>query len=213
MKCLVLLSGGISSAIVAARAIAEFREVEAITFAYGATHDERAISASRAIAEFLGIARKLIGIGPVLTPTVEPGEHNAAWTPGRNLFFLSLAFNRARAIGADSVGVGFHRGDAEAGFPDCRTAFLDSAFAASREGGVPLAAYAPLAGMTQSETVGELSVIPYAMPAVGLSWNCRYNGYSQCRHCASCIERSRAFESYNRRAHLNRRGLIVDPAF
>jgi|19_taG_2_1085344.scaffolds.fasta_scaffold09207_2 7-cyano-7-deazaguanine synthase len=213
MKCLVLLSGGISSAIVAARAVAEFREVEAITFAYGDAHRERAASASRAIAEFLGIPRKLIGIGPVLTPTVEPGDYNAAWTPGRNLFFLSLAFNRARAIGANSVGVGFHRGDAEAGFPDCRTAFLDSAFTASREGGVPLAAYAPLAGMAQSETVGELSVVPYAMPAAALSWTCRYDGYSQCRRCEPCVDRKRAFEAYNRRAKISKRGSILDPAF
>ena len=213
-KAVVLLSGGLDSATVAAIARAEGFEPCALSFRYGQRHVLELESAAR-VAASLGIARHVtvefdlrkFG-GSALTGdySVPKGRAPEAiaqgipitYVPARNTIFLSFALAFAETLGAEDVYIGVNAID-YSGYPDCRpeyiAAFENLARLATRagvEGKSRLHIHAPLVALDKAGIIRrglELGV-DYA-----LTWSC-YDPTlwgRPCGRCDSCLIRARGF--------------------
>ena len=210
----VLLSGGVDSATVAALARADGFEVCALSFRYGQRHAAELAAADR-VARALGIERRLvldvdlrpIG-GSALTAdlpvprdrqTDEMGSDiPATYVPARNTIFLSLALAWAEVLGARDIFIGANALD-YSGYPDCRPEYLRAfetlANLATRAGveGNRFTIHAPLLHLTKAEIVrrGTGLGVDY-----GLTVSC-YDPSADgaaCGRCDACLLRRRGFE-------------------
>lgn len=213
-KMVVLLSGGLDSATVAAWARARGFDVIGLSIDYGQRH-RCELDAAKALASHLGLADHVVlrvdlaafG-GSALTdaaipvPRDRPDEALAAeipttYVPARNTVFLSLALALAEARGAKAIGLGVNAID-YSGYPDCRPEFLDAfrhlaalATKAGVEGHAP-EIVAPLVDLTKAEIVAlgvELGLDQ------GLTTSCYDPDASgrPCGHCDSCRLRAAGF--------------------
>jgi 7-cyano-7-deazaguanine synthase len=172
-RAVVLLSGGMDSAVVLAMAIRDGFEAHALTFLYGQRHAVE-IDFARRVATTLGAARHVVlaldigrfGGSSLTAPGEVPrgrersgdGEIPSTYVPARNAVFLSVAVSLAEAIGARDVFIGVSAVD-YSGYPDCRPEFLRAFEAAinvgTREGaaGRGFRLHAPLLEMSKADTV------------------------------------------------------------
>ncbi len=184
--CLVILSGGQDSTTVLAWAKTQFQEVHALTFDYGQKHAIE-IESAKKVAEIFGVASHEIvplpsvlkGTSPLVNKDREVAHYDDAnampkgveptFVPGRNLLFLTIAANRAAALGTPNVAIGVSQEDF-GGYFDCRQDFLDdSAKAISRAltgEHDRFLIHAPLINMTKKQTVEFASRIPGAFEAL-----------------------------------------------
>jgi 7-cyano-7-deazaguanine synthase len=135
----VLLSGGLDSAVTLATARSQGYACHALTVRYGQRH-EAELEAARRVARALAAIRhvevsvdlRAIG-GSALTADIEvpkdrPHEAIAqgipvTYVPARNTVFLSLALAYAEAVGLFDIFIGVNALD-YSGYPDCRPEFL-----------------------------------------------------------------------------------------
>lgn len=206
--CLVCLSGGLDSAVVATDLLREGHEVAAISVDYGQRH-WRELDAAEQIAKALDITHHefvdLVGVGRLLrrsaltdlTIDVPDGPHTGASqlatvVPNRNAILLAIAVGHAMSIGAGAVAIGAHRGD-RATYPDCRPAFIDATNAqieaAAGDGPRPLV-IAPLLDMTKTSVVAHGASIHAPL---ALTYSCYRGGQDHCGACGACHERADAF--------------------
>lgn len=213
-RMVVLLSGGLDSATVAAWARARGYEVIGLSIDYGQRH-RCELDAAKALASHLGLADHVVlrvdlaafG-GSALTDAAIPvprdrpdaalaAEIPTTYVPARNTVFLALALALAEARGATAIGVGVNAID-YSGYPDCRPEFLDAfrhlaalATKAGVEGHAP-EIVAPLVDLTKAEIVAlgvELGLDH------GLTTSCYDPDPSgrPCGHCDSCRLRAAGF--------------------
>jgi 7-cyano-7-deazaguanine synthase len=138
-RAVVLLSGGLDSAVTLASARHEGYACHALTLDYGQRHRAE-IDAARRVAEALGaVEHKIVAIdlrafgGSALTGDLDVPKDRPAgslasgipvtYVPARNTIFLSLALAWAETIGAFDIWVGVNALD-YSGYPDCRPAFI-----------------------------------------------------------------------------------------
>ena len=210
----VLLSGGLDSATVAAIAGRDGFEVHALSFRYGQRHDAELVAAER-VAAALGVASHRVATidlaafgGSALTDAsleVPKGRDEAAmgadipitYVPARNTIFLSYALAWAEVLGATDVFIGVNALD-YSGYPDCRpeyiAAFEAMARLATRAGveGAPLSIRTPLIAMTKAEiiTTGAALGVDYA-PTV-TCYEADATG-AACGACDACVLRRNGF--------------------
>lgn len=210
----VLLSGGLDSATVAAIAAGEGFEVNALSFSYGQRHSFE-LEAARRIAASLHIARHRIAAidlrvfgGSALTDdiAVPKGRSSAemehgipvTYVPARNTIFLSFALAWAEVLGASDIFIGVNALD-YSGYPDCRPEFISAfeqtanlATKAGVEGRQKLTIHAPLMHLTKAQIIRrgmELGV------DYGLTSSC-YDPSPEgkpCGQCDSCTLRRKGF--------------------
>ncbi|MBX3358448.1 MAG: 7-cyano-7-deazaguanine synthase QueC [Phycisphaeraceae bacterium] len=146
----VLLSGGLDSAVALGAARASGYGCVAVSFDYGQRHALE-LDAARAVAAQQGVSRhSVIGVdlaaigGSALTdPSIavpkdtpsatigrrggreggEGGGVPVTYVPARNLIFLSLAAGLAETLGSTDLYIGANAVD-YSGYPDCREPFL-----------------------------------------------------------------------------------------
>lgn len=163
---LILLSGGMDSALCLARYGAEL----SIGFDYGQPHAIELRYAKR-IADHFHVQFESIELQkmPLIDDVV---------FAGRNAVMLSTAASIAQSRGIDTVVIGCNSGDAHR-FPDCRPEFIASIGAALSVYGVSVSA--PLIGTTKAQIVSEAR-------AIGLpeTWTC-YEPTSDGRPCGVCL--------------------------
>lgn len=219
-KAVVLLSGGLDSAVTLAAAVAELGSANcrAISFDYGQRHRVELAAAAR-VAEALGISAahrlvlkvdlRAIG-GSALTADIDVpkdagprAEHDVpiTYVPARNLIFLSCAAGYAETAGADRLYIGANAVD-YSGYPDCREPFLRAFEAAANAGtkagaedGRTLRVVAPLVHLSKVEIIrlGNRLGVDFA-----LTTSCydprEVDGVAlACGHCDSCLIRAKAF--------------------
>lgn len=206
----VLLSGGLDSATVAAMARRDGFAVHAMSFRYGQRH---AVELERAekIAAALGVVdHRVVDIdlrafgGSALTADIEvpksgddPSAIPVTYVPARNTIFLSFAVAWAEVLGSNDIFIGVNTLD-YSGYPDCRpeylTAFQAMARLATRAGveGAELTIHAPLIAMTKAEiiTAGIALGVDYAMT---VSCYDPASDGAACGACDSCRLRRRGF--------------------
>ncbi len=136
-KGVILLSGGLDSAVCAALAVEEGYRIFTITFDYGQKNRQE-IKAARRVSDTLGACgHKLFNLdlgqigGSALTdssidvPLREGSGIPVTYVPARNLIFLSVALSWAEVLGAEALFIGANVRD-YSGYPDCRKEFLKS---------------------------------------------------------------------------------------
>ncbi|MCE7974913.1 MAG: 7-cyano-7-deazaguanine synthase QueC [Leptolyngbya sp. PLA1] len=209
-RCVVLLSGGLDSAVCLAAARADGREAHALSFDYGQRHRHELLAAAR-VAESLGAASwrtlsldlRAIG-GSALTADIDvpknrpdaPSEIPVTYVPARNLVFLSLAAGLAEVLDAREVYIGVNAVD-YSGYPDCRPEFIGSfertVALATRAGvrGEGVRVRCPLASLSKARII-ELGA------RLGVDFSLTRSCYDPsgdlaCGECDSCRIRARGF--------------------
>ena len=207
-KAVVLLSGGLDSATVAAIAIAEGYEVIALSFRYGQRH-QKELEAAQKIAPILGIKEHLIVDvnlsqwgGSSLTDTameipqdgVQPNIIPSTYVPGRNTVFIAIALSLAEAKNAQAIYLGINAVD-YSGYPDCRPEYL--------------AAYQKLANLSSKAAIeghtielkaplvkdSKVDIVKRALSLgvpIEQTWSCYQGKEVPCGVCDSCRIRDRA---------------------
>lgn len=207
-KAVVLLSGGLDSATVAAQAIADGYDVIALSFRYGQRHD-RELQSAQDIAQHLHLLQHFIVDvnlaqwgGSALTDSaievpiagVQPDEIPITYVPGRNTVFIAIALSLAEAQNAAAIYLGINAVD-YSGYPDCRPEYL-AAFQtlaqlsskAGLEGNAPKL-IAPL--ITDSKTDIVKRAVKLGVP-IEKTWSCYQGETEPCGICDSCRIRDRA---------------------
>lgn len=213
-KAVVLLSGGLDSATVAAQAQVDGYDVIALSLFYGQRH-ERELEAAKAIVQALKIQEHhLLNVnlsqwgGSSLTDTslAVPIEETASdvipstYVPGRNTVFISIALSLAEAKQAEAIYLGINAVD-YSGYPDCRPEYL-AAFQtlaqlsskAGIEGHAPRLV-APLVMDSKVDIVHR--ALRLGVP-IELTWSCYQGGEVPCGVCDSCRIRDRALTQAGR---------------
>ena len=213
-RAVVLLSGGLDSATVAALARRDGFEVNALSFDYGQRHNIE-IAASKEVALAVGAARHVIlpvdlrafG-GSALTDDIAvpkgrsetemEGNIPVTYVPARNTIFLSLSLAWAEVLETGDIFIGVNARD-YSGYPDCRPEYLRAFQAMSNlatrgavEGTQKVAIHAPLIDMTKAEIIalGTKLGVDY-----GLTRSCYDPDQAgrACGGCDSCILRLKGF--------------------
>jgi 7-cyano-7-deazaguanine synthase len=205
-RAVVLLSGGMDSAVCAALATRDY-DAAAVHVSYGQRTEERERKSFLGICDRLNIQKRLvvrneslraIG-GSALTDesiAVPKAENIGAgvpvtYVPFRNAHFLAVAVSWAEVLRAEKVYIGAVEPDSS-GYPDCRPAyykaFNDVVKAGTKDGNIEVVT--PLIAMRKAEIIRlglELGA-PF-----DLTWSC-YSGEDEaCGVCESCALRLRAF--------------------
>jgi 7-cyano-7-deazaguanine synthase len=203
VKALVLLSGGIDSAVCLWWSRRQRWELAALTVDYHG----RPAAEVRAVRDLLAAAgvRELVQVPlPFLkeiSDLKKDGLRNPdldaapdSYIPARNMVFYSVAGYYAETLGIPLI-VGGHNGIDPKTFPDSSPDFFGHVNSLYRlglwsYGKAPVAIKLPLAGKPKEEVVGmgrDLGV-PFDR-----TWSCYFDGAKHCGLCPSCLERKAAF--------------------
>jgi 7-cyano-7-deazaguanine synthase len=214
VPCIVLLSGGMDSMVVAGLAREAGFRLYALTIDYNQRHRVELDAAAR-IASHLGAERHIVlpldlsrfggsaltadlavpkgGVGEDDGAAPSPGRRDGApiipitYVPARNTIFLSLCLGWAEAAGARDLFIGVNALD-YSGYPDCRPAFV--------------AAFTDMANLaTRAGVEGDRFTVHTPLMAMtkadiareaarlgldaGMSWSC-YDPAPDGRHCGLC---------------------------
>jgi 7-cyano-7-deazaguanine synthase len=208
MKAVVVLSGGMDSATVLAKAVTEYgaAKISTITFNYNSKHNFRENDAALFLSDHYKVPNKLVHLpfinelfkSDLLSSGGEiPEGHYAAENmkktvvPFRNGIMLAIAVGYAESIKAKGVLIGNHAGDHTI-YPDCRATFMESFGEAVNYGTWDqLELIRPFENMSKGDIVkmGTNLSVPYH-----LTWSCYKGGKNHCGKCGTCVERREAFE-------------------
>ena len=207
-SAVVLVSGGMDSAVVLAIAREQGFAVHALSVRYGQRHTSELDAAAR-VAHALGsTAHKTVHVdlrsigGSALTDDIDVPEAGGpgipvTYVPARNTIMLSVALGWAEVLGAADIFCGVNAVD-YSGYPDCRpefiAAFEQMANLGTKAGveGDGFTVHTPLIDLTKAGIVAEAARLGLDP---GMSWSC-YDPTPDLKHCGlcdSCRLRARGF--------------------
>jgi 7-cyano-7-deazaguanine synthase len=213
-KGVILLSGGLDSAVTAAIAQSEGYDLAALSVDYGQRHRFE-LDAARRVAARLGIARHEIvrvDIAAVAAsaltkdiPVPKDRSHESmqsgipvTYVPARNTVFLALALGFAETLGAADLFLGVNAVD-YSGYPDCRGAFIAAferlanlATKAGVEGAVQFRIHAPLLSLSKADIVRRGVELGAPLDATHSCYDPTSDGVA-CGRCDACILRRQGF--------------------
>lgn len=212
---IVLLSGGLDSATVAAVAKRDGFAVHALSFRYGQRHAVELAAAVRVAKHVGALSHRVVDLdlramgGSALTADIavpkDRTDHELGagipitYVPARNTIFLSYALGFAEVLGAGDIFIGVNALD-YSGYPDCRPAFVEAfqtlANVATKAGveGDRFTVHAPLMSLTKAEII-ELGLslgVDYSLTSS--CYDPSANGEA-CGRCDSCHLRLRGFSA------------------
>ncbi len=208
MRAIVLLSGGLDSAVALYWARAQGWNAVPAEFEYY-RRPERERRACRDLCLRAGITDQIIVPVPFLREAVDiPAQetNNPAlarapqgYIPLRNLIFYSLAAYHAEILGARYIIGGHNRTDCES-FPDAGRAFWEQLnlllkVAIWSHSEIQTKIVLPLIEMGKTEVIrlGARLGVPFEV-----TWSCYFDADHPCGTCESCLEREQAFAASRR---------------
>ncbi|MEI7036521.1 7-cyano-7-deazaguanine synthase QueC [Fulvimonas yonginensis] len=209
-KAVVLVSGGMDSAVTVAIAREQGFQVHALSVAYGQRHGSELEAAER-VAGALGAAEhktvqvdlRRIG-GSALTADIAVPEQGGegipvTYVPARNTIMLSIALGWAEVLGAADIFCGVNAVD-YSGYPDCRPDFIEAferlANVATKAGieGVGLRIHAPLMRMSKADIAREGQRLGVDFAQTVSCYQADAQGRA-CGHCDACRLRAEGFRA------------------
>ena len=214
----VLVSGGMDSAVVLAIARERGHAVHALSVRYGQRHTSELDAAARIAIALGAVAHKTVNVdlraigGSALTDDIDvpldtdghPVGQSApkdaipvTYVPARNTIMLSVALGWAEVLGASDIYCGVNAVD-YSGYPDCRPEFVEAferlANLATKAGveGAGLRVHAPLQYLGKADIVREGLRLGVDF---GLTVSC-YQADERgraCGHCDACRLRAEGF--------------------
>jgi 7-cyano-7-deazaguanine synthase len=209
-KAVVLVSGGMDSAVTIALAREQGYQVHALSVAYGQRHSAE-LEASEHVSHALGamehktvqVDLRTIG-GSALTadidvPLDQVGEQGipVTYVPARNTIMLSIALGWAEVLGSTDIWCGVNAVD-YSGYPDCRPAFIESfeqlANVATKAGveGAGIKIHAPLMRMSKADIAREGQRLGVDFSITVSCYQADGQGRA-CGHCDACRLRAQGF--------------------
>ena len=218
-NAVVLVSGGMDSAVVVAIAREQGFAVHALSVRYGQRHTSELDAADR-VAQSLGaVAHKTVNVdlrsigGSALTdeaisvPTDADGHEvgqgapkdaiPVTYVPARNTIMLSVALGWAEVLGASDIFCGVNAVD-YSGYPDCRPEFIEAfeklANLATKAGveGAGIRVHAPLQFMSKADIVREGVRLGVDFAQTVSCYQADDDGRA-CGHCDACRLRAQGF--------------------
>ena len=181
---LVLLSGGLDSAVMAAKC----REASALGLMLFVDYGQPAILEELRAASIIAtwLDRTLVNTHAMLPSVRGLSDGRYGVVGGRNLAFVAHGVAWAIARGCSRILIGVTADDAE-GYPDCRPEWVAATNAMCRAAyGVEVAA--PLAELSKPQVMAE--AVRLQVP-VGSTWTCYTPDSGRpCGACAACQRRS-----------------------
>lgn len=212
-KAIVLVSGGMDSAVTLALARERGFDCKALSVDYGQRHASELAAAAR-LAKLLGASEhktvhvdlRSIG-GSALTADIDvPKEGGAGipvtgipitYVPARNTIMLAIALGWAEALGAADIFCGVNAVD-YSGYPDCRPQFIEAfeklANLATKAGveGTRIRVHAPLIKLSKADIVREGLRLGVDFAATVSCYQADADGRA-CGACDACRLRAEGF--------------------
>lgn len=214
-SAVILLSGGLDSAVTLYYAIEKGYQCYCLNFDYGQRHRKELVFAGN-IARSAGCRLQTLKISlpwkgsslldkKVSVPIDSSHSLRAnkvveeipnTYVPARNIIFLSYALSCAEALKAQAIFIGAHSQD-YSGYPDCRPEFYRQFIKAAKEGtkagveGHPVKIITPLIKKNKAQIIslGDRLGVPFKH-----TWSCYKGGKLPCGECDSCYFRARGFK-------------------
>ena len=207
-NAVVLVSGGMDSAVVLALAREQGFAVHALSVRYGQRHTSELEAADRVSSVLGAVAHKTVNVdlrsigGSALTDDIEVPESGGGgipvtYVPARNTIMLSLALGWAEVLGAADIFCGVNAVD-YSGYPDCRPEFIEAferlANLATKAGveGAGLRIHAPLMKMGKADIVREGMRLGVDFSQTVSCYRADSRGQA-CGHCDACRLRAAGF--------------------
>ena len=204
----VLVSGGMDSAVTLAIARELGFACHALSVAYGQRHSSELVAAARLATALGAITHKTVSVdlrsigGSALTADIDVPEQGGdgipvTYVPARNTIMLSIALGWAEVLGANDIFCGVNAVD-YSGYPDCRPAFIESferlANLATRSGveGAGIHVHAPLMDMSKADIAREGIRLGIDFSATVSCYSADAEGRA-CGHCDACRLRAEGF--------------------
>ncbi len=213
-RAVVLLSGGLDSAVTLAISRAEGFQPFALSFDYGQRHAVE-LESARKVASSLGarehrtaqIDLRVFGGSALTDSTIAVPRSRSldkmseaipnTYVPARNTIFLSYALGWAEVLGAADIFIGVNAID-YSGYPDCRPAFLEAferlARVATKAGveGARFKIHAPLLALSKSEIITKGAALEVNFALTHSCYAPSASGIA-CGQCDSCQLRLAGF--------------------
>lgn len=211
----VLVSGGMDSAVVLAIAREAGFDAHALSVRYGQRHTSELDAAARVATALGAVAHKTVHVdlrsigGSALTedgidvPTDDDGHEigvgiPSTYVPARNTIMLSVALGWSEVLGGTDLFCGVNAVD-YSGYPDCRPEFIDGfeqlANLATKAGveGQRFQVHAPLMRMSKADIVREGLRLGVDFSQTVSCYQADADGRA-CRHCDACRLRAQGFD-------------------
>lgn len=207
-KAIVLLSGGIDSAVTLYLARKKRFKTTALIFDYGQRHKKEILFAKRIAKKARSLYRVIKlsfpekGSSLLDRKASVPANRSfkaigrsvpSTYVPARNLIFLSMATSFAESENIKAIFIGAHTQDFS-GYPDCRKPFFDvfkKVITKGTKRGKNIKIFTPLINKNKKEIIkmGLKLGVPFKS-----TWSCYKGGKRPCETCDSCLFRKKAFK-------------------
>jgi 7-cyano-7-deazaguanine synthase len=215
LKSIVLLSGGLDSAVSLALALKETEVAFCLTFDYGQRSAQKEKASAAALAAHYSVEHRVLELaflkditrtalvicdGDIPEPDAAEldddliSKANAAsvWVPNRNGLFINIAAAFAEAYGCNLIVTGFNREEA-ATFPDNSAEFVCAAnisLSYSTLNKVKLVSYTQALDKIEIIKMGLVLDLPFQY-----IWSCYKGGEKMCGRCESCRRLGKAVKA------------------
>lgn len=207
-RAVVLVSGGMDSAVVLAMAREQGFEPYALSVRYGQRHTSELDAADRVSSALGAAAHKTVVVdlrsigGSALTDDIDVPEAGGpgipvTYVPARNTIMLSVALGWAEVLGSADLFCGVNAVD-YSGYPDCRPEFIEAfdklANVATKAGveGAGFRVHAPLLRMSKADIVREGLRLGVDFAQTVSCYQADAEGRA-CGHCDACRLRAEGF--------------------
>lgn len=207
----VLLSGGMDSALCLGIANAEGYELAALHLNYGQRTQSKELECYNKLCDHYDVKRRLIvdvnhlsaiGGSSLTDANIEVPKGNDdvgaeipnSYVPFRNANILAIAASWAEVIGAKALFIGATQVDFS-GYPDCREEFFEAFQKVINYGTKPetqITIKTPIINYLKSDIVSKAIEINVPLE---YTWSCYKNDDKACGECDSCLLRLKGFAS------------------